>query len=458
MYYKQQKQNLQKYDAGTHSRMVSEVNKRLTDGSFDINNLSEVQEMESLDSPMTKQESDELVSNIRRHEYKKMIERMFNKITNYTKNNIYGDPEVFSSEKPMTIYKRHLRKIYNKNIIEDNSKELSGVDSPINLTDSSVEEMYDNKFQNPKKLEPVLKNICRMAFPKKEHSNRVSELLDFTSDKEYKNCLSKPNKYWRIRSVIHADKIEQTSPLYSNGFSLSIGSRFSTGRSEAHSEYVSKRVGVDGGIKLPLGEYFGAGLKLFDVSYTWSDSETSSEGTTDDVGTSKYIEVEKFNVRIKGQFNKCVLLEGKDYHPADGVYVAGASSYSFMVNGANQIRKKMKSNFYFCGSSKSDTLKESWYYMQSDVSTSSLLRDAYGPTEIKLIKVIRGLKNYKQFEKLFKDKTKTYLIEENYSSETPDIKIFENWGHLIKSEEAPSIVNSLLIKNIEGSFPGTIEK
>ncbi|MCP4913418.1 MAG: hypothetical protein GY909_09870 [Oligoflexia bacterium] len=448
-----------RYDANTHSRLVNEVNRTLADGTFDKEKLDQVENLESLDGPsITQEESDQLVENIRSHEYKKAMEKMFGNITNYTQNNIYGDPEAFIDDSPMAIYKRHLRKIYNGQVIEDNSKEATNKRSPIDLTDASIDEMYENGFRTPEKVQSVLQNICRMAFPKKQYASGFREMLDFSKDKEYKNCLKKPNKYWRIRSVVHTDKVKNTTPLYSNGFSLSMGTRFSTGYSEAHTEYVSKRVGVDAGFKLPLGEWFGAGLKLFDISYTWSDSESASEALSDDVSTSKYIQVEKFNVRVEGSFNRCVLLEGKDYHPVEMAYVAGANSYSIMVNGVNQMRKKMKLNYYLCSSSRPEIMTESWYYMQSDVSTSSLLRDAYGPTEIKLIKVVRGLKNYKEFENLFRDKTKVYLIEEDYASDTPDIKLFENWGHLIKTEEAPSVVNSLLIRNVEGSFPGTIEK
>lgn len=144
------------------------------------------------------------------------------------------------------------------------------------------------------------------------------------------------------------------------------------------------------------------------------------------MSTSKYIQVEKFNMRVEGTFNRYVLLKGKEYHPVELDYIAGSNSYTLIINRANQLRKKMKHNYYFCSSSRPKTMTESWYYMQSDVSTSSLLRDAYRPTEIKLIKIVRRLKNYKEFENLFRDKTKIYLIEEDYTSDTPDIKLFEN--------------------------------
>jgi hypothetical protein len=41
--------------------------------------------------------------------------------------------------------------------------------------------------------------------------------------------------------------------------------------------------------------------------------------------------------------------------------------------------------------------------------------------------------------------------------DTPDVKLYENWGHLLKDPPPPSVANKLLINNFEGSFPGTVQ-
>lgn len=123
------------------------------------------------------------------------MEKMFGNITNYTNNNIYNNPEAFVEDSPMAIYKHHLRKIYNNKIIKDQSKKTTHKNSTINLTNTSINEIYQYRFRNPTKVKSVLQNIYHMAFPKKQYSSGFREMLDFSKDKEYKNCLAKPNKY-----------------------------------------------------------------------------------------------------------------------------------------------------------------------------------------------------------------------------------------------------------------------
>jgi hypothetical protein len=43
------------------------------------------------------------------------------------------------------------------------------------------------------------------------------------------------------------------------------------------------------------------------------------------------------------------------------------------------------------------------------------------------------------------------------NTETPDIKLYKSWGHLLKDPPTPSVANKLLIDNFEGPFPGTIQ-
>ena len=100
---------------------------------------------------------------------------------------------------------------------------------------------------------------------------------------------------------------------------------------------------------------------------------------------------------------------------------------------------------------------ESYYYIQPYVPNTTLMRDNFGPTEMKFIKVIRNTENFAQFQKVFEDNTRVYLLEDRVATETPDIKLYQSWGHLVDIEAEPSAVNKIMIRNIDGSYPGTIK-
>lgn len=433
----------EKFTSSTHKELVTKIQEQIKTSRI---NKEVVDKIESLAMVET---SEDLIDDIRKHEYKEFIEDHFSKIKSYQVENIFGDPSVFEKEEPKSIYLRHLKKVYKKNIVESNSEELDG-QSPIGLTDKHIDSIFQHGLNKPDLYKDLFTNICKLLF---KPTNRGR--FNITPEGEYERCVKSPGRYWNSKSVTHTNEVNKTTPLYSNGFNLNIGSRFATSYSVGHTEYVSKRVGIDGGIKIPLGEWFGAGIKLFDVSKSWSDSEADYTSEGDDVSTSKTVIVEKFNIRVDGKFQKCILLEGKEYTPISSVnrgYIHG-SEYT----NTNRVKSKNKLNFYMCSSSRTQKIDEAWYFLQSMVHGTTLLRDAYGPTEIKIIKVIRGENNYREFEKIFRDKTKVYLVEESNAQVTPDITLFNNWGHLINKDGEPQLINSLLTDSIEGAFPGTIE-
>ena len=443
-----EKELASKYDKSTHDAVMAKLEKGANLDAY-LNNVEDLADLGA---------SKEDVEDMQRHQYKQYIEHLFANITSHTSDKVYGDPEIFT-ESPKQMFIRHLKKDNPKiKLLTSKDSQLKEEKVFTHIDEKVIESFYDKGIKSNKTTKAFLERLCRKIFPEREYSNRFSKWLDSTRDVDYNRCVGKPERFFEMTKSLHSTKIDKTIPLYSNGFNMTIGSRFITNYSEAQTEYLSKRVGADIGFKIPLGEFFGAGVKLFDVSYTWSDSESTQTSLGDDVSTQKQVIVEKFNIMLDGQFEKCVFLKGKKYLPADYMKTAslGMGMGMAMAYGMEEYMERLPHDFYFCTRPKAKKLQEAWYYIQSYVPSATLLRDSYGPTEIKLIKVIRGQKNFKEFETVFRDKTKTYLIEENYAEDTPDIKLYQNWGHLINIEEAPDITNSLLIENIEGSFPGTI--
>ncbi len=314
-----------------------------------------------------------------------------------------------------------------------------------------------------KRFLAVMALICRDAFPEPEQRDGLlSRWLGKSENPEYKRCIRNPEKFFELKGFMHSNKVEEIRPRYSTGFNLSIGARFSTSYGTNRSTYLSKRVGADLGVKLPLGEYFGAGIKLFDLSYTWSEGESENENWSDDVSTSRSLSIEKFVIDVKGKFEKCVLFTGKDFISTAtltsmGMAAGLGGAPILLPRQMNQYNEKLDKQYYLCDQPKVMTVSEPWYYIQADVPGAPMLSDNYGPTEKKLIKVLRGESTFENFKKIFEDETKVYLLESENNSATPDQKLYENWGHLLETVPPPAAANKLLIHNYQGAFPGTIQ-
>lgn len=407
---------------------------------------------------------------LKKLEYKRFIEGLFNQITDYKENNIYGNPEIFQDDSPKGIFVRHLEHAYPG--IQIARTEFDGPSSFVNnnmrFKQNLVNRLYDEHKSktlkdDSKLMKALLVILCRDAFPLPEKSDSFWESLFGKSENpEYVRCTKAPEKFFDSKFLLHAQKVDRSATKNSNGLRIHVSSRFSTQASIAETEYLSKRVGADAGLKLPFGEFFGMGVKLFDVSYTWSESESYSQASTDDVGFSKEIIGESFTIEVEGTFEKCLLARGKEYVPSEALrnmgMAAGLGGAPILLpRQFNQFNKKLDKNYYVCDSPEKMTIDEVWYYIQDYVPSSTLLRDAYGPTEIKLIKVFRGESTLAELKKIFEDKTKVYMATRSNNTETPDIKLYKSWGHLLKDPPTPSVANKLLIDNFEGSFPGTIQ-
>ncbi|MCF8060230.1 MAG: hypothetical protein K9K67_13095 [Bacteriovoracaceae bacterium] len=412
----------------------------------------------------------ETENDLKKLEYKQFIEGLFSQITDYKDNNIYGNPAIFEDDSPKGIFVRHLEHAYPG--IQIARTKFDGpsafVNNNMELPKNLINTLYqDSKAKTLKsddiRMKALLVKICRDAFPIPEKTDSFWESIFGVSDNpEYMRCAKNPKSFFETKFILHSQKVDRSATKNSNGLRIHVSSRFSTQASLAETEYLSKRVGADAGLKFPFGEFFGMGVKLFDVSYTWSESESYSQASTDDVGFSKEIIGESFTLEVEGTFEKCILVRGKEYIPSEALrnmgMAAGLGGAPILLpRQYNQYNKKLDKNFYVCDSPEKMTIDEVWYYIQDYVPSSTLLRDAYGPTEIKLIKVFRGESTLAELKKIFEDETKVYMATRTNNTETPDIKLYKSWGHLLKEPPAPSVANKLLINNFEGSFPGTIQ-
>ena len=224
-------------------------------------------------------------------------------------------------------------------------------------------------------------------------------------------------------------------------------------------------MGTDLGFKLglPFSDFFSMGFKAYDISHTWSKGKSEHEHYGDDQSSQKYLLVEKFKVNLSGKFNRCVLLRGKKYYPSYNPHVPTYNPNATLGTDPlnkyykSQYQVQLKKNFYLCTKPLNYRHEESWYFLQASLPSEHLLTDNFGPTELRFFKVIRNKDNFKKFENLLRDNTKTYLLKKEISSEGPDLKLYESWGHMMRQDPEPSAVNKLIMKNTNASFPGTIQ-
>jgi hypothetical protein len=408
---------------------------------------------------------------INKAEYKKHVEELFSNIQNYHENVIYGNPDIYIHKDAGKIYQAHLEKAfeevitgttYNFDDIETGTEEAT--EKKLILADGDINKLYNTNYTQEKELlnnrtyKKITDHICHEMF-KDIKGGSLFGLRD-ARHPDFKNCLDKPYEYFEINRTMHSKKLNKTSPMHSVPMHLNIGSNFSTGTYQSTYTWESQRVGADVGMKLPLGSVFSAGVRIYEYSKGWAQNTGRNMMHTDNTSQSLQVIVEKFTLGLEGTFQKCVTLSGKKYIPQE---VKNELERASTISGKDMDSenytnsyKKISKSYYYCDSPVEQTVDESWYYLQAYVPSSTLLMDSFGPTEIKFIKVIRGDENFAQMKKIFEDETKHYQVTKRSNTSTPDEKLIEEWGHLIKTENDPSVANKLLINNFESAFPGTI--
>ena len=441
-----------RYTPEAHKTTSGKVNSSILEGEvnstdfFDVENLTDVEKSET---------------DIKAIQFKNYIDYLFDNLNLFTEKRAFttkfkqSSKDIFISQKQNTVEKFNYLSIKDAEKMLKTSKlenrliyiaKESRKNGKINLLSSGKTAEQRNSFK---------KSLCLLALGE-EDAYQPGIFSGRRNTAEFNSCIKNPQVYMGLEVKRHVDNVETVKPLYSNGFNFSVGSRFSIYEGESESVYTSIRSGIDAAIKIPFGEFFGLGVRLFDISkgVNYSDYENQSFG--DDVSESKSIGVEKFTVDVTASFNHCLMITPKKYKAS----AHSITSYRYGGSYAGNTKKTFEGKtYYMCSRPYEDKIEENWYYLQSFTSGTSYFRDSFGPTEIKLIKVIRGYKNYIKFRDALRDKTKEYLYVDATGIETPDNKVFNNWKHLVNDADTQTkgeVVNTV-IDNTEGSLPGTIE-
>ncbi|OUR95288.1 hypothetical protein A9Q84_15725 [Halobacteriovorax marinus] len=446
-----------RYTPEKHNSTTTKVNNNILEGKIDSVDFFDVENMGTVE----KSEED-----VRGTQFKNYVDYLFENINYFTEQRAFASKFKASA---LDIYVSQ-RKAKNKNFeyldIEDAQKLLNTRKLENRLIYIAKQQYKTGKInllsggQTTEQRNSFKASICTLALGK----SKTHEPAMFGGDRptyDFKRCIKDPSLYMDLEVKRHVDKIVSSTPKYSNGFNFAVGSRFSIYKGSSETEYTSIRSGIDAAIKIPFGEFFGLGVRLFDVSKGINYNDYENETFGDDVSESKSIGIEKFVLDVEANYNHCLLLKSKGYKNARTR--SRSTSYGTSYQG-RKIKSFGGKDYYFCSRPYKDTLEESWYYLQSFTSGASYFRDSFGPTEIKLIKVIRGYKNYLKFRSVLRDETKHLLYMDSTGLETPDKKIYDNWKHLVDNETREQLNEDdkgefieMVIDNAEGSLPGTIE-
>ena len=441
-----------RYTPEAHKTTSSKVNNSILEGEvdstdfFDVENLTDVEKSET---------------DVKALQFKNYIDYLFDNLNLFTEKRAFTTKFKQSAQDIYISQKQSTTEKFNYLSIKDAEKLLKTTKLENRLIYIAKENRKDGKInllssgKTTEERNSFKKSLCLLALGE-EDAYQPGIFTGKRNTAEFNSCIKNPHTFMGIEVKRHVDKVDTVKPLYSNGFNFSVGSRFSVYEGESESVYTSIRSGIDAAIKIPFGEFFGLGVRLFDISkgVNYSDYENQSFG--DDVSESKSIGVEKFTVDVTATFNHCLLISPKKYSTSSHSVSSYRYGGSYTGTSKNTFDGK---TFYMCSRPYEDKIEENWYYLQSFTSGTSYFRDSFGPTEIKLIKVIRGYKNYITFRDALRDKTKEYLYVDAAGIETPDNKVFNNWKHLVNESEAQTkgeVVNTV-IDNTEGSLPGTIE-
>lgn len=366
------------------------------------------------------------------------------------------------------------------------------------ISPSLFNSVYDNgiPLDSNSQNRDFFKKLCRIIFPVKYiHGNAedkgflawLSRKKDNYNEGDYRSCWRKPALKLKMTALRHTNRVKKVMPRFSSSFDFSIGSRVYASYSTNYSTYNSIRNAIDLAGKVPFGDLLTQGIRIFDVSQTVSSGEQDTTSWSDDVSTHLNIGVEKFNIGLQGEFERCMQIEVKPFiKTAVMSNVNMGISFRDMIPDIQNIvggqvnseiddysiyddpkydpyRTTIPTTYHICNTPMEEEISEEWFFTQTYTPDTSLLSDSMGPTEIKFIKAIRGRKNFEEYKNAFEDHTKHYLYVDTSSSETPDIKLYQRWGHIVKTQNDPSAENKLQIKNItrtiynniEGSYPGT---
>ena len=479
------------YTADTHRGVIESIEEQLERGEFDYNKIHDKYQTQI--QSKSARADDQALKDLKNLQFKKFIEGELQKLDPSLKSGGYENPEEVFAGTPKEIYQNHLERTSEevKVLNVGSNFEAEDHDKGFQVQPSQFNYVFDNGLPlvTDKNNEDFFKKLCRQIFPERWISGGPDDdgwlewlrrKKDTSREGDYRRCWKKPALLLKMQALRHTNRVRKVMPQHSSSFEFTIGSRLYTSYSTNYSSYRSIRNAVDLAGKVPFGDLLTGGIRIFDISQTVSSGEQDTTGWSDDVSQHLHIGVEKFKIGLEGEFERCMQVEVKPFLstatltyrnlPLDITDVLPDIQNVFgRVNDKNdgsiyddpkydQYRTVIPTVFYLCNRPQDETFSEEWFFAQTYTPDTALLADSMGPTEIKFIKAIRGRKLFNQYKEAFEDETKAYLYVDNSGMESPDQKLYENWGHIMRSENDPSSMNKLIINNVESSFPGTFFK
>lgn len=406
--------------------------------------------------------------------YNKWVDGMFARLVTEE------DDVIKNTEKKITgkeIFVNHLAKTFKdiKLLTMKEAKENYGINLKPNDYDTLLPEnfTYDGMTQN------MINEVCEYGF------NRGAILkINNANEKKIvlKHCKQHPSDFFDAQSYRHVEKVNRVGESYTNGFTINFGESY--GVSSTDGDYITDNTsvfyGYDTGTKIDIPflsqiPVIGKILPNFGgkAGKTWAHNEghTVSDGfqLTERIGSDKSLTVEKFVVNVHGNFERCVLIVAKDFNKT--LHNLRMKMWAWTVSWGRRGPFKSKDEFekyfypkdtynetlYICDDNvREEKYTEAWYFVQSRVD-SSIGRDTDGIVERKVIKAFRSEKMYYQFRQAIRDISEKNLVFDTIAHGTPEDMLIKHWGYLLGNKFTKKDAAKFLVKNFEGSFPGTLE-
>ncbi len=425
------------YTAKDHIRnmstKLSETDRNIMEGKLDDGKFNKIEDIVTT-GLFSKEEVQDFREKI---DFKDYVESLFISLDEKIKQSSKDFP---FERTPKQIFVEHLKKVnpdFKINTVKN--------DEDIRLTAQDFSDIFKDQ-KNPVYSEKVIEKICKAAFPSKKEIASFSSYAITKAHPQYKPCLKEPSKFFHIKPYRHLVKLKESKPDYSSRWNVGISARISDGTGKSYDRYFSIRHGMDGAMKMPLGDFFTLGFRLFDISYSQSWRNYTRSSHDQSIGANKNLIVEKYKIDLKGTFDQCLLINGKEYN-----HIPNNSNYLPEV-----VKVRTPLNHYICGGEKNESLSENWYFVRPNFPRA-LLTDTEGPTEIDLMKIMRGYSSYQKLETALRDETKEFVLQDLRKNYSLDDHIFDAWGHLLDGNFTPEETSENLSRFTEGSFPGTIE-
>lgn len=292
-------------------------------------------------------------------------------------------------------------------------------------------------------------------------------------------CEMEPSKYFSIKPVRHVNKVKSLGRSHSNSYVINVAEAYNVSKGEEDNHAFTKAwfFAADVGGKgnplksVPfvgdwLANFVSLGFKA-GRSYNLADSHSERQGYTqaENIATAQNLGIEQFVVEMDLETERCFIVRSKDFQAITlasqrSIYLPSEYDVENELRGNKNIHHPVANfdiNLYLCDSEiKKENFTESWFFIQSTVN-QAFATDGDGPTEKRLLKVIRGSQSYRELHIALRNISKSSLEMDTIGHQTPADVLIKNWGHLLGGALPDDEAAKFLYTNVEGSFPGTIE-